>query len=134
MAGSAFATSTQSQSMSEMNITPLVDVMLVLLVIFMIAAPAVTAPLQMQLPQAGPMKSRPLPERMTLEITHAGEYRFDGRTLDASGLRTAAIEVARQAPATIIEIRASADADYQGFATALAAARNAGLTNVSLPN
>ena len=64
----AFSNSVRSSMVAEMNITPLVDVMLVLLVIFMVSAPLVTQPLKATLPQRISDTEAPKPLQMQLEV------------------------------------------------------------------
>ncbi|GAB3387585.1 biopolymer transporter ExbD [Lysobacter fragariae] len=131
---SAYASDSRSgRAMAEMNITPLVDVMLVLLIIFMVAAPMMTRTMEMRLPQAPRDSSPPIkPVKMTLSVQADGTYALDGATLTAAALQASLASVARDAPNTIVEIAANADADYQSFSGALAAARNSGITNIAL--
>jgi biopolymer transport protein ExbD len=131
MAVSMYSNASQDRAIAQINITPLVDVMLVLLVIFMVAAPLVTAPMGVKLPQAGPSTGEPV--RMTLQVSSAGEFVLGGRTLEAAALPAALRAVRLDAPRTVLVIDASEDSDYQGFATALAAARSSGLENIALP-
>lgn len=131
MAVSAYSNVSQDRPIAQINITPLVDVMLVLLVIFMLAAPVVTVPMAVRMPQAGPSPHES--PRMTLQVNSAGEFVLDGRTLDAATLPVALQAVHRDAPATVLKIDASGDSDYQGFATALAAAQASGLENIAMP-
>jgi biopolymer transport protein ExbD len=133
MATSAFADNGRSdRAMAEINITPLVDVMLVLLVIFMIAAPLVTRSLDVRIPQGVPPDVTVKPPRVALTVQADGSFLLDGVVLSARTLQPALVEIARAAPHTVVEIGASGDADYQGFTNALAAARNSGITNIAL--
>jgi biopolymer transport protein ExbD len=131
MAVSAYSAASHDRSIAQINITPLVDVMLVLLVIFMLAAPMLTAPMAVGLPQPGP--SAEPPPRIALRVTSAGEYLLDGRLLAPAALPAALQAVHADDPATVLEIQASADSDYQSFATALSAAKVSGLANIALP-
>ena len=119
--------------MSEINVTPMVDVMLVLLIIFMVAAPVVTRTLDLRLPQT-PRRDTPVakPPRITLTVQADGGYVLDGVALGQRALQSALIGVARGAPDTIVAIAANENADYQAFTGALAAARNSGITNIAL--
>lgn len=131
MAASAHsARASDRGSIAEINITPLVDVMLVLLVIFMIAAPAVTRTLPMRLPGPGP-GTADVP-RLKLQVNASGEFALDGRSLSRESLRGALTALATRSPQPIIEIAASQDADYQAFTTALSTVRASGMDNVSL--
>jgi biopolymer transport protein ExbD len=134
MATSVFAGDSRSgQAMAEINITPLVDVMLVLLIIFMVAAPMVTRTLDLRLPQA-PIPPVPVtkPPRINLSVQADGSYVLDGAVLGERALQAALSDVARGAPNTIVAIEANENADYQAFTGALAAARNSGITNIAL--
>lgn len=127
----AYADAQRNDAIAQINITPLVDVMLVLLVIFMIAAPAVTQTLATRLPADAPIDTRPSTP-LQLEVTALGEFTLDGRSLAEPALRATLADIARRAPDTVLRIRASDAADYQAFATALAAAQGSGLVNLSV--
>jgi biopolymer transport protein ExbD len=131
MDASTYAPRLQTAAMAEMNVTPLVDVMLVMLVIFMITAPALTRVLPMNLPRPSPVTPPAPPQRIDLRVEAAG-FVLDGRALDAPALRVALAEAARRAPATVLHVSAAADSEYQGLATGLDAARGAGMGNVAL--
>lgn len=120
------------QSIAQINITPLVDVLLVLLVIFMVTAPALTDTLDLRLPQTS-IDVNASPPRLTLRVHSSGEFELAGQRLAASQLEPALRAVAQRAPATLLEIDAGADAEYQGFARALGAARASGLENIAFP-
>lgn len=105
--------------------------MLVLLVIFMLAPPAVTAPLTLNLPARTDTTAEP-PPRVTPQITQAGEYLIAGERIGARGLPAALSAIAARRDRSVVEIVASPDGDYQSFATALSAARRSGLQHISL--
>ena len=132
MAVSLFSSARPSREIADMNITPLVDVMLVLLVIFMIASPVLTRTLDTRLPQAGPVPPGTPPERLRLQITAAGEYVLRGQMLDAAALPAALAEEAARQPQPLLEIAANADADYQAMASALAEANRQRIDSVTL--
>lgn len=132
MAVSLFSPERAPREMAEMNITPLVDVMLVLLVIFMIASPMISQTLDVRLPQAGPVPPGPPPERLRLQVTAAGEYLLRGQPLETAALPAALAQEAARRPQPILEIAANADADYQAMASALAEANQQQFRNVTL--
>ena len=116
---------------SDINITPLVDVMLVLLVLFIVTAPAATRRLEMSLPQPGPLSSTP-PTVLHVYVGAGDVTSLDGQTLAPRELSERfAAEAARPQPAAV-EIAADPDADYQSVLRAAAAAQRAGLRNFSL--
>jgi biopolymer transport protein ExbD len=126
-----YADDRRDETIAQINITPLVDVMLVLLVIFMIAAPTLTKTLPMRLP--GPTPGPVTPAKpMRLEVTSQGDFLLDGRMLAEPALRAALGDVALKAPETVLRVHASDDSDYQAFTTALAAAHASGLANLSV--
>lgn len=128
----AFAQADSRQdAISEMNITPLVDVMLVMLVIFMIAAPVFSQAIPLNLPQTGPDHPDP-PPPIELRIDAAGEVFLGGQPMPVSALTSvfsAELERAGSQP-VILSIDANGEADYQVVAKVLAVAQNAGLGNI----
>lgn len=131
MAASSYSAASHEDSIARINITPLVDVMLVLLVIFMIAAPTLTGTLPMRLPASDPSAKPSPPARHELSIDAGGGFALDGRALTTGALRAELAAIAARSPQSIVEIAASRDADYQAFATALSAARGSGIENVT---
>jgi len=127
----AYAQVPQQGAIAEMNITPLVDVMLVMLVIFMIAAPVFTQAIPMDLgrgdghppPQASPTEIR---------IDASGEVFMNGQPapLSALGAMFSAEAVRAGETLPVVEIDASGDADYQVVAKVLALSQNAGLEKI----
>lgn len=128
----AFSNGSEQRSMATINITPLVDVMLVLLVIFMIAAPIATKVIPMTLPRQTPPTNLPPVEPIDLRVEASGEVFWNGNATPLSALQnmmqTEVLRDSRNAPK--LEIDASGDADYAVVAKVLAAADNAGLEQV----
>jgi biopolymer transport protein ExbD len=122
----------RSEAMAEMNITPLVDVMLVLLVIFMVTAPMVTGSIDMRLPQHDGQPLSSPPRHLSLDVGADGSYTLDGAVLSERTLQSTLAQVAREAPNAVIELGANENADYQAFTRALADVRQSGLGNVAL--
>lgn len=122
---------TRQDSLSQINITPLVDVMLVMLVIFMIAAPVFSRPIPLDIGQrVTPLKNPPAP--LELRITASGELILGGQPMPMSALPSvfsAELERAGGQP-LILSIDANGDADYQTVAKVLATAQNVGLANI----
>ena len=134
MAVSAFPSDTRyhRRDVAEINITPLVDVLLVLLVIFMVTAPVASARLDVRLPQVSPPQPMEPPPRVELRVQADGVYLLEGRMLNGDELPGALREIARQAPTTVLQISAAQEADYQAFARALAHAQRSGLDNIAM--
>jgi biopolymer transport protein ExbD len=128
----AFAQAESRQdAISAMNITPLVDVMLVMLVIFMVTAPVFSQTIPLSL-ATGEAKVKPTPP-IELRIDAAGDVFLAGQPVPTSALASmfsAEIERAgAQRPA--LRIEANGEADYQVIAKVLATAQNAGLSSIS---
>ena len=131
MAASAYSAPLRDRSIAEINITPLVDVMLVLLVIFMISAPTITRTLTARLPVSTPSATAP-PPRLSLQVDPSGGFTLDGRSVSPAQLAEALAAIAQRSPRAIVEVGASSEADYQAFATALSIARASGIADVTL--
>ena len=121
----------RDQSIAEINIIPLCDVLLVLLIIFMVTAPALSYPVEVALPGAGE-SDRGAPPPVHLRIDATGQAYWDGQAVSGAELgarmRVAGqAEVARQ---PLLQIDASGDCEYQAVARVVAHARNAGLGKV----
>ena len=122
----AFANRNASLPVAAINITPLVDVLLVLLVIFMVTAPVLARSLDVQLPQYRPDTPKPAPQ-LRLRVDAAGGYWLEGAAVDRNALDAALrAAVARDADLQLV-LRSDDDGDYQGFVAALSAARAAGV-------
>jgi len=123
---------TRPHSIAEMNITPLVDVMLVLLVIFMIAAPILSRPIPMDLPYGHP--NPPTAQPLGLRISASGELFLADRPIPASALGSilsAERERAGNEP-FVLSIQISGDVDYQAVARVLATAKNADVKHIRI--
>ena len=128
----AFSSSVRSPMVAEMNIRPLVDVMLVLLVIFMVSAPLVTQPLKAALPQRISNTAAPKPLQMQLESMDDGTYNQDGRLISRQQLGESLREAVISDDRVVLTLRATPSADYQSMATALAEARGSGIAHIGL--
>jgi biopolymer transport protein ExbD len=126
----AFSAQARDGVVAEMNITPLVDVMLVLLIIFMVAVPMLSKTLQLDF---GPSdRKSALPETITLQVQADGSLVWDGAPMPAFAVDAAMrSEAAREQP-PILNIEASPEASYQEVAAAMVQARNAGLEKIAL--
>ena len=128
----AYSATSQDRAFADINITPLVDVMLVLLVIFMIAAPTLSHRIELNLPQPGPNPAPPT-EPIRLRIDAAGQAYWNEAAQPLSVLQSLmVVEVQRHAGTQpLLQIDASADADYGVVAKVLASARNAQMDRIA---
>ena len=113
-----------------MNVVPLVDVMLVLLVIFIVTAPLLTHAVKIDLPKAASQANVTRPEHVEFGIRESGDMFWNGEavTLDMLPPRFAA-EAARQ-PQAELHIRADRNARYDHVAQVMSAAARAGLVRI----
>lgn len=130
----AFAqTSSRQDALSQMNITPLVDVMLVMLVIFMLVAPVVSRPIPLDLPgkaRTGEPPALAAPLRVRIDAT--GGLFVDGRPMPLAALASVfeAEHVRAGTKRVPLQLEVNGQADYQTVAQVVAAAKNAGLDNI----
>jgi biopolymer transport protein ExbD len=118
--------------MSEINTTPLVDIMLVLLIIFLITIPIVLkVPAKIELPKATNIPTVTKPENITIWVDKAGDVFWD--QLKVPNMTALVLQVQKQAvkvPQPEVHIRADADTDYQNVGKVIAAINRGGLVKV----
>lgn len=117
--------------LSEINTTPLVDVMLVLLIIFLITIPVINTSVAVRLPQEANQLRQSQPETVVISIDAAGgTYWFDARLADPQVLQDKLRRLATQTPQPEIHIRGDARADYEAVARVLYACQQVGITRI----
>jgi biopolymer transport protein ExbD len=129
----AFSTASEDDGdmMSEINMIPLIDVMLVLLIVFMITVPVMTHSVQVRLPQAS---SEPLvdrPEAIQLTIEADGQLIWNQTPISSEELASRFAEVASLEMQPDLHLRGDQDARYAYIAQALAMAQRAGIQRLS---
>ena len=129
----AFAVQTRPNAIAEMNITPLVDVMLVLLIIFMVAAPMLTRSLSLNFPSIGPEQTPPPPHEIRLQILADGTLVWDGTPLSTTALDAVMRIEATREVAPLLQIEVDDDATYAQVAAVLGRARHAGIERIAIP-
>lgn len=117
---------------AELNVTPLVDVLLVLLILFMIAAPMLQHRIGLQLPGPRPEPVVEPSPPVRLGVDALGRVSHDGRGLDRGQLDYLLRSVARTQPAAAVRIDADDSARYQAVAEVMAMARRAGVQQIAL--
>ena len=114
---------------AEINMIPLIDVMLVLLVIFMITAPLLTHAVKLDLPRAS--SSHPLPaEKVDISVDAAGRLYWNARPLSADELAARLVVLGRDKPQTEIHLHADKAARYEPLAQIMSQAAKAGLSKI----
>ncbi len=116
--------------MSEINMTPLVDVMLVLLVIFMITVPVLTQSVDIELPKVGSAPSEVNPNTITLSVNVNGDFFWDKEAVNISLLKQRLNDVAAKKPQPQVHIRGDKKTDYEHVVKLMASAQQAGLTQL----
>ena len=130
MAFGGFQGSSEAQPMAEINTTPLVDVMLVLLIIFIITAPLLTHAIRIDLPQARSQASPEKPQTITLAIDARGAMFWEGEAVAAEAVAARLAEAATKQPQPELHLRADRETRYQVLAEVMAQARVARLTRI----
>ena len=116
--------------MSEINMTPLIDVMLVLLVIFIITAPLIGSSLRLDLPEVRGAGASDAPAVVALAIDQEGRLYFDEQPLEAAQLAERVRQAARRNPATEVQLRADRRVPYGRVAELIGWVQQAGLTRI----
>jgi len=117
--------------MSEINTTPLVDIMLVLLIIFLITIPVITKNVPVNVPKAVNIPTQTKPENITISVTADGEvYWAQQHMADMKQLITKVEQEAVKVPQPEIHIRADAQTDYKNVGKVIAAINRGGVVKV----
>jgi len=116
--------------MSEINMTPLVDVMLVLLIIFIVTVPVMKHAVDFNLPQATSKAQQDKPDTIRLSIDGSGRYNLDKRVLTAAELELELRRLAGQQNQPSLHIYGDKKVAYEYVASAMAMANRAGLQKV----
>jgi biopolymer transport protein TolR len=115
--------------LSEINMTPLVDVILVLLVIFLITAPMLNSVIQLNLPQeTGKQINEEKP--VTISINRTGEYFLDDKKISIQQLELSLMTVVQKNPKQQIHLRADIEVEYGKVSKILGISQRLGLTNI----
>ncbi len=132
----AFSTgSTKGSPMADINVTPLVDVMLVLLIIFIVTAPVMTYPIDVDLPQRvinPPPQLREPPPPIDLRIDASGQVTWNNNPVQVSALQNMMENEVQRDPTNqpLLQIDANPDAQYEVMAKVLASAKNAQMLKI----
>ena len=116
--------------MGDINVTPLVDVMLVLLVIFMVTAPLMTSAIRLDLPQSQGADTGALASSVVLVVDAQGVLYLNDQVISENALKAHLSRVALRDPQTELELRADATVPYGRVVEAMGLAQKAGLTRI----
>ena len=120
----------EHKPMAEINMIPLIDVMLVLLVIFIITAPLLTHSVKVDLPKASSNPNITKPDNVQLAINAEGLVYWNGEVVDRPGLRARMDAASNLKPQPEIHIRADGAVAYRKVAEVIADSAKAGLTRI----
>jgi biopolymer transport protein ExbD len=128
MAFGSFNNNRPHAMMSDINVTPMVDVMLVLLVIFIITAPMFTHAVKLELPRAQAAAAQQQADTVTLSVDAAGAVFWNDAPVDDAALATRLAAAAAVSPQPELQLRVDKAARYEVVARIMAAAQTQGLT------
>jgi biopolymer transport protein ExbD len=126
----SFSDGTHSRPLSDINVTPLVDVMLVLLIVFIVTAPLFTHAVKVDLPRAQAHANQERPGTVTLTIDGAGHYFWNNEPLGRDALSARLRAAAALSPQPELHLRADRDTRYQVLADIMAEAQRVRLLRV----
>lgn len=127
MAFGGFDQQRTQQPMSEINTTPLVDVMLVLLIIFIVTTPLLTHSIPVDLPKAESTAAPEKPDIITLSLNHEGRLFWNDAPITESELTERLALAAQKHPQPELNLRADRDTRYQRITEIMSAARKVGI-------
>ena len=127
MAFGGFSQGSERLPTSEINMGPLIDVMLVLLIVFMITAPLLTHSVKIDLPKAASQPNVEKPETVALALDADGKMYWNDEPLSEEALTARLRDAAAKSPQPELHLRADHDTRYQKLAELMSAAREAGI-------
>ena len=119
-----------AQPISEINVTPLVDVMLVLVVIFILTAPLLTSVIKLDLPQSAAAKPVQAPVALTLVVDRTGQVFLADQAVTPERLVQQLRQTAQDNPDTELRLRADAQVPYGRIVEVMGVAHQAGLHRI----
>ncbi|MGF6479842.1 ExbD/TolR family protein [Paraburkholderia sp. JPY419] len=130
MAMSPFAGDDDDGLMNEINMTPLVDVMLVLLIVFMVTIPVIRHAAKIDLPHASSQKEDTKPAHVTVSIDANGNVLWDSTKVDDAALAAKIAAAAQASPQPELHLDADRKVPYEKVAQLMSAAQAGGLTKI----
>ena len=121
---------TGPQPMSDINMTPLIDVMLVLLVIFIITAPLLASSIRLELPRSDAANAGETAASVMLSVDKAGQAYLDDNPVSTAELKASLTRISAIAPDTELQLRADASVPYGRMVEIMGIAQVAGLNRI----
>jgi biopolymer transport protein ExbD len=119
------------EMMNEINMTPLIDVMLVLLIVFMVTLPVIQHAVSIQLPRQTTQPIEPIPDPVAIDIAADGSLLWDKSGIDDDSLVLRLTEMAARPDKPALQLYADKAVRYERVAAVLAAAHRAGLAKIN---
>ncbi|MGE4090143.1 MAG: protein TolR [Candidatus Binatia bacterium] len=119
-------------NISQINITPLVDVMLVLLVIFMVTAPILQQGVTVDLPQVSAQPIEGKTETAVVTVGKNGRIHLDNRVMTLDELQNRLRELVRQHPEQVVHLRADKEVPYGKVVEVMATLQNVGIAKLGM--
>ncbi|WP_434667159.1 biopolymer transporter ExbD [Paraburkholderia sp. A3BS-1L] len=130
MATSPFSREEDDGQMNEINMTPLVDVMLVLLIVFMVTVPVIRHAVKIGLPHASSRKEDTRPARIDVSIEADGTVLWDGAAVDDKAPGAKIVAAAQTSTQPGLHLNADRKVAYEKIAQVMSAAQRGGLTKL----
>ena len=130
MAFASLEASGDNEALAEINMVPLIDVMLVLLIIFMVTAPLLTHAVKVDLPKAASSANITKPDNVQLAIDGSGRVFWNGDAIDAAQLAARLKTAAALQPQPELHIRAERTTPYEKVAQVMSEAARQGLIRI----
>jgi biopolymer transport protein ExbD len=130
MAFASLDVSDDNEPLAEINMVPLIDVMLVLLIIFMVTAPLLTHAVKVDLPKAASAANITRPDNVQLAIDRSGQVFWNGEAVDAAQFAVRLKSAAALAPQPELHIRAERTTPYEKLAQVMSEAARQGLSRI----
>jgi biopolymer transport protein ExbD len=117
--------------MTEINMTPLIDVMLVLLIVFILAVPAIHSAVPLTLPRASSAAPQQPAEPVRLDIDAQGRTYWNGKAVDEDALKAQAQQAATLDPQPVVRLSGDCAVAYERVLQTLSTLQGSGLTKVN---
>ena len=127
----AFGTTDNTDEvMNEINVTPLVDVMLVLLIIFIVTIPVINHAIKVQLPQESSTPVQTPPQTLQIAVTADGQYSYQERIYDEASLQALLQAQGQKEPQPELHIMGDKAVRYEKVTALMTMAKNAGIEKI----
>ena len=117
--------------MTEINMTPLIDVMLVLLIVFILAVPAIHSAVPLTLPRASSAATQQPAEHVRLDIDAQGRTYWNGKAVEEDALKAQAQQAATLDPQPVVRLSGDRAVAYERVLQTLSTLQGSGLTKVN---